>query len=494
MKSECSIKIFFIEFVCIAHVILFVYAAVSKIIEFESFEVQLGKSPLLSAFAFWIARFVPATELLIAALLLLPRLKKTGLYMALNLMVMFSVYIFIILHYSSFIPCSCGGVLEKMSWNTHLVFNIIFILLALIAILVLEQNTYKKNILKIIIPVLSSTAIVVILYLQSERIMHYENPFTRRYPNHPAVFKNSYDLKYNSYYFAGNSGNKLYLGNYSTPLYLSEFDAELKSSKKIKIVFNPKKNVLFNTVKILVCDSLFYLSDGSIAKLYKGKTIDWEITKEYKKMSYFTTYAPMNSGGIFLRSNDPKTLDNILGIYTQSDSKIKYYRELLQKQIDGIFDTDGVLLYSRKMNKGIYLYYYRNEFFIINPDGNLESRNHTIDTISKVNLKVAYTKNGSVREISSPAQAVNAHAAINGNLLFVNSQVKGKYENDELWKKSFIIDVYDLEKKTYLMSFPVYKTKSDKLIYLHVSANYLYAIIGTDLVVYELQPILIKEL
>ena len=42
---------------------------------------------------------------------------------------------FIILNFIPDIPCSCGGVLEKMSWNEHLIFNIAFVVLGLVAIL-----------------------------------------------------------------------------------------------------------------------------------------------------------------------------------------------------------------------------------------------------------------------------------------------------------------------------------------------------------------------
>mgnify|MGYP001346109640 CR=1 FL=1 len=38
------------------------------------------------------------------------------------------------LHYSFYVPCSCGGVLLQMSWQQHLVFNIVASLLALAGI------------------------------------------------------------------------------------------------------------------------------------------------------------------------------------------------------------------------------------------------------------------------------------------------------------------------------------------------------------------------
>ena len=135
MNSRRSIKNLVIQLVSYLYVLLFVYAAISKLLDFENFHVQLSQSPLLSAFSSWIAVLVPIAELLTAILLITSRFRLWGLYFSLILMEMFTVYIFIILHFSSFIPCSCGGVLEKMSWNVHLLFNLTFIILAVLTIL-----------------------------------------------------------------------------------------------------------------------------------------------------------------------------------------------------------------------------------------------------------------------------------------------------------------------------------------------------------------------
>src|SRR5690606_8338155 len=103
--------------ICYLFVLLFVYAAVSKLLDFETFRVQLAQSPLLSAYAGIIAWLVPGVEILIALLLIIPRFRVVALYSSFLLMVMFTAYIYIILNYSDFVPCSCGGVLEKLSWG-----------------------------------------------------------------------------------------------------------------------------------------------------------------------------------------------------------------------------------------------------------------------------------------------------------------------------------------------------------------------------------------
>lgn len=137
--------------ICYLYVFMLVYAATSKLLDFENFKIQLGQSPLLSSFADWITILVPVSEFIIASLLLIPKFRFIGLFTSYFLMVLFTAYIYIILNYSAFVPCSCGGILEKMTWNQHLIFNIIFIFLAVFAILFTTEYSqlFKRKTLKL---------------------------------------------------------------------------------------------------------------------------------------------------------------------------------------------------------------------------------------------------------------------------------------------------------------------------------------------------------
>ena len=135
-----------IEGVSFMFILLFVYAAVSKLLIYEDFKVQLEQSPYLSAFADLLVWGLPAIELLIASLFFLPKLKLVGLWSSFTLMVIFTTYIIIVLNFSNSIPCSCGGVIASLSWNQHLILNIGFILLAALGVLLVTTNKEKgKN-------------------------------------------------------------------------------------------------------------------------------------------------------------------------------------------------------------------------------------------------------------------------------------------------------------------------------------------------------------
>ena len=121
-----------IEIISCLYAFLFTYAAVSKFLDYENFVVQLGTSPMLSAYANSVAWLVPIVEIALSIALLIKTSRFVALFYSYILMCLFTAYIFIILNYSAFVPCSCGGILEKLGWKEHLVFNVIFIILCLL--------------------------------------------------------------------------------------------------------------------------------------------------------------------------------------------------------------------------------------------------------------------------------------------------------------------------------------------------------------------------
>lgn len=127
-------KINFLDVIVFLFMFLFIYAAVTKLLEYDLFKAQIGKSPLITRYAAVFAWLVPLVELLVAAMLFFPRLQLMGLYCSFSLMFAFTGYIAFILTFSPYVPCSCGGILSSMGWTEHLIFNIGFTVLAVAGI------------------------------------------------------------------------------------------------------------------------------------------------------------------------------------------------------------------------------------------------------------------------------------------------------------------------------------------------------------------------
>jgi hypothetical protein len=124
------------DLISLLFIILFVYAAFGKLADFDKFQIQLGQSPLLTPYVDLVSWTIPFIEIWIAFLLVSDKTRLLGMVSAFSLMVLFTFYILAITHYSYFIPCSCGGVLQHMSWDQHLVFNLIFVFLGIMGILI----------------------------------------------------------------------------------------------------------------------------------------------------------------------------------------------------------------------------------------------------------------------------------------------------------------------------------------------------------------------
>jgi uncharacterized membrane protein YphA (DoxX/SURF4 family) len=112
-------------------ILLFVYAAGSKFADFDLFRSQMHKQP----FPDWAGRIlvylVPITEIITAVLLSFDRTARRGLIWSTGIMLAFTVYTAtILLNTFGYIPCSCGGVIQKLTWPQHLVFNLFFLAVA----------------------------------------------------------------------------------------------------------------------------------------------------------------------------------------------------------------------------------------------------------------------------------------------------------------------------------------------------------------------------
>ena len=121
-------------FISIFFILLFCYAAISKIMDFEKFQIQMTESPLLSAFAGFLPYVLIISEFIIAELLCYRITQNAGLLASFILMLFFTGYIALMLFTSEILPCSCGGILEKMTWTEHLYFNIGCAVLAILAL------------------------------------------------------------------------------------------------------------------------------------------------------------------------------------------------------------------------------------------------------------------------------------------------------------------------------------------------------------------------
>jgi putative oxidoreductase len=62
-------------------------------------------------------------------------------YASLFLMSAFTIYtVAILFHAFRYIPCSCGGVIRKLTWPQHLFFNLFFVGISILGIILKKRE------------------------------------------------------------------------------------------------------------------------------------------------------------------------------------------------------------------------------------------------------------------------------------------------------------------------------------------------------------------
>jgi|SRR5579859_3880984 len=132
----------FLEIAAGLIILLFVYASISKLVDFHKFVGEINNQPLPNSWTPFLSWAIPGSEIGISLLLISERARLLGFSLAFLFMLLFTIYSTIVLFNGfSYIPCSCGGVIEHLTWGQHLLLNIFFLVLSAMGILVQSRKT-----------------------------------------------------------------------------------------------------------------------------------------------------------------------------------------------------------------------------------------------------------------------------------------------------------------------------------------------------------------
>jgi hypothetical protein len=84
-------------------------------------------------------------EVAISVSLVFERTRLLGFYGSLVVMGLFTIYTGIVLaHFFPYVPCSCGGVIKRLTWTQHLILNLSFVALSIVGILIQRRKRFNK--------------------------------------------------------------------------------------------------------------------------------------------------------------------------------------------------------------------------------------------------------------------------------------------------------------------------------------------------------------
>ncbi|MFD2101303.1 hypothetical protein [Flagellimonas iocasae] len=332
------------------------------------------------------------------------------------------------------------------------------------------------------------SALVVLLFLSSEKQVHRNNAFTRRFPPHPVSKHYDLDLGYNSYYIAGCSNKKLYLGNRTAPWHILEVNPSTRDTCHIRLEPNTKE-LKYRSLKVNVLAPYFFMMDGTIPLILRGKTGDWKAYPWMAGQAYFNKALAIDSNKIFIRTISAKSQKTTLGLIEEKNGfHVKLDTTLLVAQNKGLFDVDGIPIKGNGTDIMGYVHYYRNEFLTMNQNLDHVVRHRTIDTVEKAQIQVTPMDNNRNFQMSAPPTIINKTATVYKDLVLIRSDRLGRNESEDMLDQAAIIDVYNTEKQTYEFSFYLYDINKHKIREFIVDNGLLIGLVDDRLTVYHLEP------
>ena len=126
-------------------ILLWVYAATAKLLEFDQFKIQMNQVDFLKPMVGILVWTIPLVEYSLAVLLLFSKTRRLGMLCSTVLISAFTIYITGMISFSPQLPCSCGGIINDLTWQQHLLFNIGFTALAITGVYGYSSNNTSHN-------------------------------------------------------------------------------------------------------------------------------------------------------------------------------------------------------------------------------------------------------------------------------------------------------------------------------------------------------------
>ncbi len=292
----------------------------------------------------------------------------------------------------------------------------------------------------------------------------------------------SLDLVYTGYYFAGNTENSLYLSNHNHAGHVVQFSKDLRQSTPLGIQLPALE---YHTLKTTIDSPYFYVSEGSLGYMYHGR-LDNPQGRLLVENLPFRQVTPIHPR--FLATLRLQQRENILAGIRLADSPGQSLTYKPEKQVDGIFCTDGQLHYDPTDQLLVYLFQYRNQYLVLDTNLNLQRAAHTIDTITTAKIRVEQP-DPNTYTLSAHALTVNKRSRLYRQHLYVQSGLVSDTEDPDVLKKWAIIDVYHVPSGTYRYSFYLPLRHEQEIItdFCVIDAHTLAALYHHFLVTFRLE-------
>jgi len=176
---------------------------------------------------------------------------------------------------------------------------------------------------------------------------------------------------------------------------------------------------------------------------------------------------------------------NILVKIKTDSPYVSLGKDVIKKQVDGIFCTDGTLDYDQQTGKLVYVYHYRNEFIALDTNLHTLYTGHTLDTNTRAKIQVAKLPTG-VSKFSAPPAYVNSLARVANNRIYILSTLVADNEHWQARRDKEIIDVYALDNGAYIHTLYIPLKGEGRISDFIVKGDRLFAVCDHTLNAYTI--------
>jgi hypothetical protein len=327
----------------------------------------------------------------------------------------------------------------------------------------------KSKTITLVLLVLGATSVILVASILTVDKMRYNNDFVRVFPPNAAEIQRPAKFLAKHLSIAGVSSHSVYICS-STGL--TELSSDMLDTCHLPIE-NP------NGCELIIDSPFFYLHSGTRALLQRGNIKSWEIDTTYSPVPGFLAFQPIDNTFTF-QIIDAKA-HKIAFTKSIEPGSIK---DVLDKQIDGVICSDGLFQYGKKPGLLVYIYRYRNQFLIMDKNLNVVRRGNTIDTTSLAKIEVSEVDGKTT--MSKPPFVVNKAICVDGDNLFVQSNLVAQNESPEDVDDQSVVDVYNIQDGSYRYSFYVPDQDHTKMRSFKVRDTLLFAVFPNQVVRYNL--------
>lgn len=342
----------------------------------------------------------------------------------------------------------------------------------------------RKKGLLLVTTYLASFFIVAGLYATAYFQLRHANNFLRLFPPHMLGKQTRIELATNAFYFAGRDQDTLYLANRLDARWLKKINLTTLHAVDLSLQW-PNLTPPFTDWQVSFNKGILSFSNYINGTVLQSSAPFSEAVQLAKLSQPLYRTIPLNNDALVAKSyNSQRKTRSIVRL--QKGQPLVNQSYLPPGKPDGLYSTDGILLWNETSQQLLYIHHFINSVTILDSACKLLATHATIDWADslKGGVITSQQQGNQVQQVESAI--VNQMATTDQHLVMVYSKAPANNQPLAQFRKNATIDVYELPAFTYLYSFYLPLAQDQHLVDMQLHRQQLFVLMGTELIRYQL--------